>query len=107
MSVPEFPIHLAELKVNILKSFVFTLPIEETGRDDIQIFVDYAVSEDGNNAIYEAWAQFTDANIRAMVYDGVVPCKGDESAITDIICELNMSEKFHDTVQSFIEHFDR
>ena len=48
MSVPEFPIHLAELNVKMLKSFVFTLPFEETGRDDVHIFVDYAVSENGD-----------------------------------------------------------
>ena len=107
MNVPEFPIHLAELNVKMLKSFVFTLPIEETGRDDVHIFVDYGVSENGNEAFYEAWAQFTDANFGAIVYDSVVPYKGDESTITDIICELNMSEKFHDTVQRFIKHFDR
>ena len=107
MSVPEFPIHLSELNVKVLQSFVFTLPIAETGRDDVHIFVDYAVSEDDNAAVYEAWAQFTDANIRAMVYDGTVPYKDEESAIQDIICELNLSEKFHDTVQRFIEHFNR
>ncbi len=107
MSVPEFPIHLAELNVKMLKSFVFTLPFEETGRDDVHIFVDYAVSENGDEAVYEAWAQLADANIRAVVYDSVVPYKDDESAISDIICELNISEQFHNTVQHFIEHFDR
>ena len=75
--------------------------------DDVHIFVDYAVSENGDEAVYEAWAQLADANFRAVVYDSVVPYKDDESAISDIICELNMSEQFHNTVQHFIEHFDR
>lgn len=107
MSMPEFPIYIAEVNCESLFTFRFELPEHGVGRDDIVIYVEYGAAADGSRSItYNVWAQFRDSLIRAFLCPGNVAGTIDASdVISKIMYDLNSNEEFYDRVHHFIAHF--
>lgn len=105
MKNPDFPIFLTQLNIKEMPYFMFTLPEQEFGRNDIQIFVEYAVTEDKSTVVFDAWAQFKNTSVRARVYNGTIPFMENDSVIANIVSNMNLSDKFRSTMRHFVVHF--
>lgn len=107
MRNPEFPIYLEQISVRTYTGFFFTLPERYIGRDDVKIYVEYGVAEEQGKVLYNVWAQMSEQSIRAFIMAGATTIDAEENVIDKIVAELNDSDEFHETIEHFIQHFDR
>lgn len=107
MSMPEFPIHLVEVNVREYQGFRFDLPEQDIGRSDVQIYVEYRMPKDSSDIPYNVWAQLEQQSIRALVFESAITNLHEKAVIESIMADLNQSDEFRETIERFIEHFDR
>lgn len=107
MSIPEFPIHLVEVNIGEYQGFRFDLPEQDIGRSDVQIYVEYRIPRDSSDIPYNVWAQLEQQSIRALILRNTIANTHENAVIESIMADLNHSDEFRETVERFIEHFDR
>lgn len=103
MNNPDYGVHFVQINVSKVPTFVFTLPEQETGRNDILIFVDFFACKDGNIE-YHAWAQIDGDGIRFFVASNKIQCPQDSTQLEGaIINDLNTSSAFHERLVAFLQ----
>jgi len=96
--------HVAELNVIEMSSLYFKLPKLECGRDDIFVAIEYCKSDVSAGQTHcWAWAQIEGILIRGLMDEYTVPYNEDKEELDkSIICTLNSSKRFKDTLPNFI-----
>ena len=101
---PETPIYLTEINCSPMLAFSFTLPPQDIGWEGIAIFVEFGHTDTQPDQIaYNVWAQFRNAVFRGFICSGNIPGKiEDTDTIQRIVCDINLSEYFHEQIYKFI-----
>ena len=107
MGIPVFPVHLVGLNIREYQGFRFDLPEQDIGRSDVQIYVEYRNPEDTSDIPYNVWAQLGQQSIRALILTSTLSNTHNNAVIESIVADLNHSDEFRETIEHFIEHFDR
>ncbi|MDE7244420.1 MAG: hypothetical protein K2O18_10695 [Oscillospiraceae bacterium] len=81
--------------------FRFMLPQEETGRDDIEITVDYGV--DGETVVANVWARIEKTMVKGFVYTEYVPrIENGEDQCRLIVSAINRNPLFEQHLQAYL-----
>lgn len=101
---PETPIFLTQINCHPMLAFSFTLPPQDICWECITIFVEYGHTDaQADQIVYNVWAQFRDAVFRGFICSGCVPGKiEDTDTIQRIVCDINLSDTFHEQIYKFI-----
>lgn len=103
-----FPMYLTEVNCKSVNGFQFEVPDQEIYRNDIEIHIEYGqYPKDEDYTVYNVWAQFANAPIRAFLLSGLVQAKvDDENIVPNIVHDLNYNDMFYPELAHFIAHFE-
>ncbi len=106
--MPEFPLFLAEIDVQSISCVRFTMPANDIGRDDVQIYVEYGISiSDDQKLTCNVWAYILNTSLKGylLTIDVDKPEKS-EDKIDVILKALNGSNDFYAVLHHYLTWAD-
>ena len=104
-----FPMFIEEIEIGSVSSIRFTLPVNEVGRPDVKIIVEYGNdSQNPQSIILSVWCWIGGSTIRGFICNEVARAyEDDKKQISEIICCLNESDTFRSALFSYIHWYER
>lgn len=101
-----FPMQFARVEIGTCQAFCFTLPVQDIGRDDIKIYVEYSDPSAGE-VRFNTWAQTVNGTVRYFIHTDSVKKKICDDLLHNIMHNINTSEEFYQQLHELLERLPR
>ncbi|WP_204721745.1 hypothetical protein [Hydrogenoanaerobacterium saccharovorans] len=103
------PIYLDEIDIQRISCIRFIMPINDIGRDDVQIYVEYGIGmSDEHKLVCNVWAHILDTVLKGYLLSFEIDKPQTEDKEIDAIMRtLNESDKFYAVLHGYLDWADK